>query len=335
MAHGKRDQTQSLDKQVYEALRARQAFGRSKHQDKLDEARQGLERGSITRQYIYSFSAAKDYQRHCMYFVNWCKSNEDIRAELGHKPRTLDECKAYVESFIRAREAEGKSAYTVKLEKSAIEKMYGEQFDFSTKSVARQDITRSRGKVARDKHFSEERNAALVNFCRCVGPRRDELTRMRAEDLRLIDGKPYIEITGKGGKTRLAPVIGTAQEVEEALDFLSKLDGKNHIHNAADIHGYRADYATRIYEKFARDIDSIKGKRFDYTAITGKHGKGGTRIEKDCVYYCRGDKKGTALDREAMLEASKALGHNREDVVAGHYIRTKKETDGEARAVST
>lgn len=66
-----------------------------------------------------------------------------------------------------------------------------------------------------------------------------------------------------------------------------------------DVHGYRAVYATEVYAMYARD-----------------------EIPKEDKYICRKDQKGIILDKKAMLEASKALGHNRIDVVAGHYIRT-------------
>ena len=39
------------------------------------------------------------------------------------------------------------------------------------------------------------------------------------------------------------------------------------------------------------------------------------------VYACRKDEAGKKLDKAAMLVCSKALGHNRIDVVANNYIR--------------
>ena len=38
------------------------------------------------------------------------------------------------------------------------------------------------------------------------------------------------------------------------------------------------------------------------------------------AYYCRSDRKGVVYDRRALFEASAALGHNRETVVAEHYL---------------
>lgn len=48
------------------------------------------------------------------------------------------------------------------------------------------------------------------------------------------------------------------------------------------------------------------------------------QVHKSAVYYCRGDQRGLALDRAAMIIASQNLGHNRESVVGEHYLRLSK-----------
>lgn len=308
-----RSKTGNLSTQVYTALQSKEGFGRSKHQDKKD---------NIDNQYIYSFSTMKTYIKHCNYFVDWCKDNKDIKDALGHKPRTLTECKPYVEQFIKYQEDRGLSAYTVKMEVSALSKLYGERFDIETKGTRRADIVRSRNDVVRDKHFSETKNADFVNFCRCTGVRRSEFEKCKASDLTWIEDKPYLLIVGKGGRERLAPIIGTDAERASALAYLKGLNGSNKAFNGADIHSYRSDYATAIYKAYCpADLNPFKGKRFDYTDMTGKHDKAGHNIDKAYLYVCRGDRKGEVMFRPAMVEASKALGHNRESVVGEHYIR--------------
>ena len=72
------------------------------------------------------------------------------------------------------------------------------------------------------------------------------------------------------------------------------------VPNGADIHSYRSQYATKMYNSLARDREQIpKGDR----------------------YCCRGDLKGVWYDKQAMREVSNALGHDRISVIAGHYIR--------------
>lgn len=304
---------QTLNQQVYDALQDKQGFGRSKHQDKQD---------GVDGQYIYSFSTMKTYIKHCNYFTDWCKEQPAIRDALGHKPRTLDECKPYVEQFIKYQEDRGLSAYTVKMEVSALGKLYGQHFDIETKGIRRADITRSRGDVVRDAHFSESRNADFVNFCRCTGVRRSEYEKAKPSDLTYLDGQPFLYIVGKGGRERLAPIVGTAEQVASAIAYLKGLNGSNKGFGNADIHSYRSDYATAIYKaNCPADLSVYKGVKIDYTELTGKHDKHGQHIYKSALYVCRGDRKGEAMYRPAMLEASKALGHNRESVVGEHYIR--------------
>lgn len=303
---------ESLKQQVYDELQKRNGFGRSKHEDK---------KNGVSNLYIYSFNSMKTYIRHCKYFVEWCKSQGYIKEELNHAPRTLAECESYVESFIRDRERQGLSAYTVKMEKSALSKLYGRSFDFKTIATSRANITRSRGKAKRDAHFSEERHADFVNACRCVGFRRSEMEAAKASDLMRVGDMYFMQITGKGGKRRAAMLVGTPDEIERAVNYINQMTGRNKIPNGADVHSYRADYATRIYKRYARPIEEIKGKTVDYTELTGKTAKGGETIYKSAVYYCRGDQKGRALDRLAMIMASQALGHNRESVVGEHYLK--------------
>lgn len=118
----------------------------------------------------------------------------------------------------------------------------------------------------------------------------------------------------KGGRYRFAPIIGKNKEqIIERMKNTGK-DSKvwEYVNSNADIHGYRGDYATYIYKKYARKIEDIP---YD------KVNKGTGRRYQSEVYTCRKDEAGRKLDRAAMLICSKALGHNRVEVVANNYIR--------------
>ena len=71
------------------------------------------------------------------------------------------------------------------------------------------------------------------------------------------------------------------------------------VPNGMDVHSYRAEFATAMYKRLARPV---------------------FRIPDSERYYCRKDRKGTVLDKRAMLEVSRALGHNRISVIAEHYL---------------
>ena len=85
-----------------------------------------------------------------------------------------------------------------------------------------------------------------------------------------------------------------------------------HVNSNADIHSYRSDYAVTIYKQYARPIEEIPFDRVN---------KGTGKKFQSEVYVCRKDESGKRLDKKAMLICSKALGHNRIEVVANNYIR--------------
>ena len=102
------------------------------------------------------------------------------------------------------------------------------------------------------------------------------------------------------------------QIIERIADTPAEEKVWQHIHNCADIHGYRAEYATAIYKAHARAIEEIPYDRVN---------RGTGRRYQSEVYTCRKDEAGKKLDKAAMLICSKALGHNRISVVADNYIR--------------
>lgn len=295
----------SLVAQIKQALDSRLAIGQSKHLAKLN---------GTSHEHIYSWETYRSYMKHCNYFTAWCKNQQYITDALGHKARTLEECRPYVDDWLKTRLH--LSAYTQKLEASALAKLYGcSTKDFvKTATRNRSQITRSRGEKIRDVNFSEENHRDLVSFCRSTGLRRAELNALTGDKLIFKNDKPYIVVSSgsKGGRYREAPVIG---EVELVIRLMrSAGNGKvfDKIPNGADIHSYRSDYATAIYRNHARPIQDIP-----YDAVN----RGTGRFYQSGVYNCRGDQKGVKLDKLAMLEATHALGHNRISVVAEHYIR--------------
>lgn len=281
MAHKNK---KSLIRQVQERLDSMLAIGESKYQDKKYD---------LTKGKIYSWTTYRSYLQQCCQFVRYCRDN--------HHCKNLADCRQYVREWMESRK--DLSAYTQKLSASALCKLYGESLEelgITTKRAARSEITRSRGTAKRDAHFSEQKNADFVEFCRSTGLRRSEITKLRGDQLIERDGQYYICITGKGGRYREAPVCGNVRLVIGKMQAAGTEKVWKKVPQNADIHSYRADYASRIYLKYARPIEELPRKE---------------------RYICRKDKRGITYDRAAMLETSKALGHNRVDVVAQHYLR--------------
>ena len=135
------------------------------------------------------------------------------------------------------------------------------------------------------------------------------------QDARMFQGEYFTHVSnGKGGRERLSPIIGpnAAQIVQRIQETPGEEKVWQHVHQSADIHGYRAEYATAIYKAHARAIQDIPYDRIN---------RGTGRRYQSQVYTCRKDEAGRKLDKAAMLVCSKALGHNRISVVADNYIR--------------
>lgn len=327
-----------LHQQAYDRLTGMQAFGESK--------KEAVKNGT-DGQKIFSFNTYQSYWKHTKYFLSYIK-------EKHPECTTLKSAKKYVNEWLQVRAEQGLSAWTVQLEAKALGKLYGinpeDENYFNPPKRNREDIKRSRGDRVRDKHFSVTNNDELIKFCKGTGLRRSELGMLKGGDLvtkeeiereiaalesmpvqertpaeekrlgvlqdtRLFDCKYYIHVrNGKGGRERVSPIIGknAAQIVERIRSTPSGEKVWQHIHQSADIHGYRAEYATDIYRAHARPIEEIPYDRVN---------KGTGRKFQSDVYTCRKDESGKKLDKKAMLICSKALGHNRIEVVANNYIR--------------
>ena len=289
----------SLTRQVQEVLESKLRIGCSKHKDKHD---------GISGNYIYSYSTLKTYIKEANYFVKYCKNK--------HGCKTLEQCRPYIPEWIDSRRH--LSAYTLKLDISALAKLYGvkaSEFGIETPSRLMGNITRSRGVKKSDKHFSELRNADFVEFCRSTGLRRAEITALHGNMLATDErGRLCIAVTvgAKGGRPRLAPIVGNVDKIKAMMDAAGNGKVFKKVPTGADIHSYRADYATSIYNQYARPLNKIP-----YDKINKGTGK---RYQSE-VYVCRGENAGKKFDKKAMLEASHALGHNRICVVGEHYLR--------------
>lgn len=325
-----------LHQQAYDRLTGMQSFGDSK--------RTAVAEGT-DREKIFSFNTYKTYWKHIKYFIKYIK-------EKHPECTTLKSAKKHVNEWLQVRVDEGLSAWTIQTEAKALGKLYGISPDdadyFKPPKRNREDIQRSRGDRVRDLHFSKTNNDELIKFCRGTGLRRSELEQLRGKDLvtraqiekeisrieSLQERSPYDEKklemlrdtrmfqeeyfthvrSGKGGRERMSPIIGkNAEQIIERIRItLPEEKVWQHVHKSADIHSYRAEYATAIYKTHARPIQEIPYDRV----------KPGTGIRYQSeVYTCRKDEAGKKLDKAAMLVCSKALGHNRISVVADNYIR--------------
>ena len=337
---GRRNKAYSKDlhQQAYDRLTGMQAFGESKK----EAVANGTE-----KEKIFSFNTYKSYWKHTKYFIKYIKGNHPECTTLKSAKKYVNEwLQTRVDQGLSAWTVQLEAKAMGKLYGISPD----DENYFKPPKRNREDIKRSRGDRVRDKHFSKTNNDELIKFCKGTGLRRAELGELRGKDLvtreeieaeiSQIESRPAEELTpadtkrlemlqdtrlfegdyfthvrnGKGGRERMSPIIGpnTEQIVERIKSTPAEEKVWQHIHQSADIHGYRAEYATIIYKAKARAIEEIPYDRVN---------KGSGRKYQSDVYICRKDEAGRKLDKVAMLVCSKALGHNRISVVADNYIR--------------
>lgn len=262
---------------------------------------------------IHSINTYKTYLEHCTHFVEWCINEKGV-----NKYASLNKIEKYAKEYLQYREEKGLSLYTLKAEKAALGKLYSIEIDYKFKEARTIDkITRSRNETERQKHFSEERNQDLVNLCKATGGRREDISKLTPQNF-FADSKNNLWVRfeqSKGGRDRVAPVLPKYQKL--IIDFINTKENNEHlfdkIHNAADIHAYRREYAQELYSLVKDDKEKAQEYALNYP----------TRDKKGYdVYYARGDKK-TAFRgfKDDIYIISQALGHNRLSVTVNHYLK--------------
>ena len=300
---------------------------------------------------IFSYATYQTYWKHAKYFIRWVNRNHPECTTLSKARKYVSEWLEQRTNYTD-KNGKQLSAWTIQTEAAAVNKLFRISADdpgrFQPPARRRYNITRSRMDTKRDKHFSKSNNAELINFCRGTGCRRNVLAKLTQDDLwtrermesalKRLQGDPSPEAIAlaldlkdalavfpdqdsfifhrkdKNGKQRFAPIVGDHKDAI-IRRFRETLPGKKvweYIHSAADVHGYRGDYAMTIYKYYARDVGELPYDRVNLG--TGKY-------YQSQVYICRKDEAGKKLDKAAMLKASKALGHNRLSVVADNYLR--------------
>lgn len=328
-----------LQEQAHDKLQSMLSLGESK--------KENIKNGT-SEDKIFSINTYKTYWKHTKYFCKWVKENHP-------ECTTLKSARKHVNEWLQERVDKGLSAYTVHTEAKALAKLYGiretDKDYFQCPKRERKNITRSRGTAVRDRNFSVKNNEELINFCTGTGLRRSELQSLKGSDLiskedilhdidllqkykeqygltpefekkltvlqdaAMFSSKYFVHVrNGKGGRERISPIIGKNAEkiVQRMKDTAPDQKVWLHVSGNADIHSYRADYATSMYRMYTRDLRTIPYDKVN--AATGK------RYQSE-VYCCRKDEKGKRLDKKAMLMCSKALGHNRVEIVANNYLR--------------
>jgi len=255
---------------------------------------------------IHADKTLDTYKGIALRYVHWARELYGVRrlADLD------DDAERLVVLYLVARRDAGDSPSTLKTTRAALRMFHRpayvpEEREERARSLGasvdlplrrRAGITRSRAAVAMDGEIVLGRYVGIVTFCCATGLRRRELTALLTGDVYGAGDTLVVEVrNGKGGKRRLAPVVPALQEsvlcavatrLPEDLLF-------PRIPVRLDIHSYRRAYAQALY------------REGDTRLLPPREG----RLPRGSV------------DRERALYVSRALGHERIDVVVRHYLR--------------
>ncbi|HET8840782.1 MAG TPA: site-specific integrase [Ktedonobacteraceae bacterium] len=292
----------SIIKLAIERFDGLMAIGDSRFEAKQTAREEAKERGEKIWAWsdgkIRSYKTRTTYQDHTLRFIRWARETEGIKmlADLDSRAGEL------VSDWLCKETAAGQSAYTLKTERSALRMFFGDrglarEIALPTRKIT--EIKRSRGPAARDKHFQPANWQPLIQFEQSVGLRRDELTRIKVEDVMTRRGElvAYVR-NGKGGRQRYAPVIPGRETAVLAVVQNRKPEERifDRVPSAGDIHSYRRDYAQALYFYHAPGWPALPPAK--------------QRRLKPSDY-----------NRDAAMKVSEALGHSRLDVVLRDYLR--------------
>lgn len=253
----------------------------------------------VTQDKIYSENTFLTYKRQSRYFADWLEKRYP-------EVKTIEQAKAYVDEYLLYLIEIGKSPSSIATTKAALVKVF--QTDASafveTPERTRAGITRSRLDVKQDSHISNKTEERLSRFTSATGLRRAEMQKIEADVLFFKGGKAYLSVTKgtKGGKARTVEIVGVSPgDTKDIVEWIQGQKGRlfPHITKHYDNHHYRAIYARRVYDKYARKEKDIPPNE---------------------RYVMRKDRAGEVFDRLAMAVASKNLGHNRISVIAQSYL---------------
>lgn len=286
-----------LDKEV--------KFGESKQVAK-DKAKDKAEKENQPYEQvkgIYGKSTYTTYLKQCTTFVRWCMENHknDIR--------NLSDCKQFVGDYLREKEYEDCSAWTIHTYFSAIARMYHttmKEFDYDCPSRKRANIKRCRGLHSSDYMSPQDRYKDIKFVIAATGCRRMELLRLRPEDIKQKeDGSYVVHKRGKNKVERDCPIV--ASKAEKCLEILRnhptyQIDGEERYFLVKElpessVHDLRATYAADLYREYEE-----KG------------------LGSGELYHCRREMLGKSFDKGILSMVSNALLHHRNSVVVGSYM---------------
>lgn len=309
-----------VERLFHQTLSDKLAFGQSKKAAKKD-----LGFGQSTYQ-IYSVNSYKTYLKQCKQYAKWLKQEKGI-----NKIDDINKTEQYAKEYIQKRLDDGKSIYTVKMERSALGMLYGKQIDIKLPSRTPDQITRSRKETKNDRYISRDgKYKDVFTIAIATGSRRKDISKLCVNNFREVDGKLYVFFEkSKGGRDRLTPVLEKYEKDVRDIIEQAKNEGKtrlfNHIPKEIDVHGLRREYCQNLYDEIKDNKelrDEILKNYPERHELKTQKDKDGNTVTKEIKSDIYKDRSGNTWKRDDIYVLSQALGHNRLDVSITHYLKS-------------
>ena len=325
-------------------LESYEAYGQSKHDDKVRTERKRLEmrkKGASRRETlevnycrdkIYSYKTMETYQNEVSKFADWLEKK-------GLKKTDWDTAKGYIQDYIDYLVDENKSAWSCNTALSALAKTFQVcAADYDRPIRHSFNIIRGTFKVARDE-LNDKRAADILAANRIIGIRRNELKSIKVSNFHEYErnGRTIIELSyvGKGGKNCHSFYYDdNSQEYIRKLLAGKKANEKvfNNVMKQfsydADLHSARREAAVKMYDYILGHPEEHDFFMSELTRIFDeKHKRIPDNLEKP--YRLRGKNKEehekmglkTEVDRFAALCVSTLLlNHYRVNVSVTNYL---------------
>lgn len=296
------------------ALNSLNCFGQSKYQAKQESYRQG-NKGKVDG--IYSKKTMADYKKVAEQFSSWSKSK-------GYQFKSLSEVSdSHVIEYLTERQNEGKSAWTISRDLSALNKIFDKSVtkkDSGLKSRKNADIKNNRGFGNNYRPSTYQKNKELTDFLSATGIRRQSiLTISPSNAIRDKEGTVIgFQVVEKGGKSRNCYVLKDKQnDMTAFVDKHMENKGDKPFWSKADknlnTHWYRAEYARSLYN----DLITAKNHNQDYFEGYRDTFVNASKLEQATSGHGTITK---GYDTESLAVVSQNMGHNRIDVVYANYL---------------
>lgn len=293
-----REKKGSLVYQMHQRMEGLKVFGESRAIAKKEYQNLFTKKSKTDKETVFKYN--KSVGIHCSNsynklqtvsknFITWLKLEHPGIKDIN------DITEDHLEQFIYYREDQGKKITTIQNDCTCLNKLFNTDLSKEKLGIGKRkfdDITNNRELKEHHKKINMNNYQLEQMLGQATGIRRDSYTKVTKDRFTRDENGvvTHVTILEKGGKWRTAPILESKQgEVTEYIDSLS--EGQvlfEKIPNRFPTHRQRQIYAKELYkQELAKYSDFKKGYK--------------------------------GFDSRALDTVSKALGHNRTDVVK-HYL---------------